>query len=450
MHLPEEILELHRHFERHGGRVVVVGGAVRDFLLNRNTSKDLDLEVFGVLPDQLEAVLKGFGKVQLVGRSFSVWKLKTPAACYDISLPRQESKCGPGHRGFEVHPNPNLSFAEAARRRDFTINSIGFDVHSNTWLDPYDGRQDLQRRILQHIGPAFSEDPLRVLRAARLAASLNFDVSDVTLALCRRLNLHELPRERVFEELKRLLIEAPAPSVGLEVMRKTNVLTLFPGFRRMVDWDVANETVLLWPKTLAAVDCMASYARSNGDSHLTMMLAVLCHALGQPHVGKRLDSNWVFPRHTLHGQQACVAFLQGLAPQRELYQTVPHLVRIQQMPDLLYRWKRTMKQGTLHRLALKGSIAQLTRLSHACHAWANSMQGHLPAVWLHTEAQKLGVLNYPPTPFLQGKDLLKLGILPGPQLGQLLHKVFELQLDGELQDKNQAVKWVQKTILTCS
>lgn len=197
MHLPEEILELHRHFERHGGRVVVVGGAVRDFLLNRNTSKDLDLEVFGVLPDQLEAVLKGFGKVQLVGRSFSVWKLQTPAACYDISLPRQESKCGPGHRGFEVHPNPNLSFAEAARRRDFTINSIGFDVHSNTWLDPYDGRQDLQRRILQHIGPAFSEDPLRVLRAARLAASLNFDVSDVTLALCRRLNLHELPRERV-------------------------------------------------------------------------------------------------------------------------------------------------------------------------------------------------------------------------------------------------------------
>jgi tRNA nucleotidyltransferase (CCA-adding enzyme) len=109
-----------------------------------------------------------------------------------------------------------------------------------------------------------------------------------------------------------------------------------------------------------------------------------------------------------------------------------------------------MKQGTLHRLALKASIAQLTRLSHACHAWANSMQGHLPAVWLHTEAQKLGVLNYPPTPFLQGKDLLKLGILPGPQLGQLLHKVFELQLDGELQDKNQAVKWAQKTILTCS
>ena len=450
MHLPEEILALHRNLGRHGGRVVVVGGAVRDFLLNRNASKDLDLEVFGVSPDQLEAVLKGFGKVQLAGRSFSVWKLQTQQACYDISLPRQESKCGPGHRGFKVHPNPNLSFAQAARRRDFTINSIGFDIHSNTWLDPYDGRQDLQRRILQHVGPAFSEDPLRVLRAARLAANLNFHVSDATLALCRTLNLHELPHERIFEELKRLLIEAPAPSVGLEVMRKTDALALFPEFGRTADWDTVNKTASLWPKILAAVDCMASYARSNGDSHLTMMLAALCHALGQPHVGKRLTSNWTFPRHMLHGQQACVEFLQCLAPQRKLNRTVPYLVRMQQMPDLLYRWRQSLKQGTLHRLALRVSIVQLTRLSHACHAWENSMRGHLPAVWLYTEAQKLGVLNHPPTPFLQGKDLLKLGLLPGPQLGQLLRKVFELQLDGELQDKDQAMRWAQKTVLTCS
>ena len=450
MHLPEEILEIHRHLERHGGRVVVVGGAVRDFLLDRKTGKDFDLEAFGVSPKRLEAVLGGFGEVHLVGRSFSVWKLKTPEACYDISLPRQESKCGPGHRGFRVHPNPKLSFAEAARRRDFTINSIGFDVHSSTWLDPYEGIQDLQARVLRHVSPAFSEDPLRVLRAARLAACLGFRVADVTISLCQSLNLHELPRQRVFEELKRLLIETPAPSAGLEVMRETHALVLFPELSRVVEWDSGNKIAWLWPKTLAAVDYMASYASSNGDTHLAMMLAALCHAFGQPLVGKHFTSKWTFPQHPLHGQQACTEFLQNLASVRELGRIVPPLVREQQLPDLLHRWRQRLRPGTLRRLALKTSIAQLTRLSHACHAWENSMQGHPPAVWLYTEAQRLGILNHPPTPLLQGRDLLKLGVRSGPQLGQFLHKAFQLQLDGELNDKGQALRWAEEAVLTCS
>lgn len=450
MQLPEEILELHRRLGRRGGRVVVVGGTVRDFLLHRKTSKDLDLEVFGVAANQLEAILKRVGKVQLVGRSFAVWKLQTQRACYDISLPRHESKSGPGHRGFEVHPDPSLSYAEAARRRDFTINSIGFDIESKTWLDPYGGLPDLQKRILKHVSPAFSEDPLRVLRAARFAACLGFQVPEATLALCRTLNLHELPHERVFEELKRLLLEAKAPSIGLEVMRKTDALQLFPEVQRLVQWDTRHHTRLLWPKTLAAIDGMAAYAESNGSAHLTMMLAALAHALGQPLVNKRVGSRWSFPRHPLHGQQACAEFLQRLTPQRELCRAVPPLVRVQQMPDLLYRWRKTLKRGTLRKLAVRVPPARLARLSHACHAWENSGQAHLPAVWLHVKAQKLGVLNHPPTPFLQGKDLLEFGASPGPPLGAMLRKAFELQLEGEFRNRHEAMRWAENAVLTCS
>src|SRR5205085_7448785 len=128
-----------------GGRAMLVGGWVRDRLLGHE-SKDYDLEVYGVAPDQLRALLKTFGRVNTVGEHFAVYKLvchdsstNTERLEIDVSIPRRESKSGRGHRGFTIEGDPQMSFEEAARRRDFTINAILYDPLADEFVDPHQG-----------------------------------------------------------------------------------------------------------------------------------------------------------------------------------------------------------------------------------------------------------------------------------------------------------------------
>ena len=133
-----------------GGRALIVGGWVRDRLLGRE-SKDVDLEVFGLPADRLRGLLERFGKVDVVGASFQVFKVGD----IDVSLPRRESKAGRGHKGFAVTGDPAMTVEEAARRRDFTINAVSWDPVSEEYIDPFGGREDLERGVLfslLHIG----------------------------------------------------------------------------------------------------------------------------------------------------------------------------------------------------------------------------------------------------------------------------------------------------------
>ena len=171
------------------GRAIIVGGFVRDHLLGPD-AKDLDLEVFGIAADRVPQLLAPFGRVQAVGQSFPVFKVGP----IDVSLPRRESKTGRGHKGFTVHGDPGLSFEEAARRRDFTINAIGWDPLTEEYLDPFGGRDDLAARRLRVVDPlTFGDDSLRVLRAVQLAARFSLDVDTDTRALCRAIPLDDLP-----------------------------------------------------------------------------------------------------------------------------------------------------------------------------------------------------------------------------------------------------------------
>ena len=164
------IVEVANAVARAGGRAVLVGGFVRDRLLGVD-SKDYDVEVYGLAPEALAEVLARFGEIIEVGRAFGVLRVKGIDA--DFSLPRRDSKRGRGHRGFDVAFDPQLDFAEASRRRDLTINSIGFDPLGGEILDPHGGRADLERRVLRATDPVhFPEDPLRGLRTAQFAARL--------------------------------------------------------------------------------------------------------------------------------------------------------------------------------------------------------------------------------------------------------------------------------------
>src|SRR5436190_16600917 len=177
----------------------LVGGCVRDWVLER-PNKDFDIEVFGLNYEELARVLSRWGRTDLVGRSFGVVKLTTgQSETFDFSIPRRDSKVAPGHKGFTVALDPEITPAEAAARRDFTINALMYDPHRDEVLDFHGGLADLQKRILRHTSPAFVEDPLRVLRGMQFAARFELTAALQTIALCRSIvgSYSELAMERV-------------------------------------------------------------------------------------------------------------------------------------------------------------------------------------------------------------------------------------------------------------
>ena len=210
---------------------MLVGGCVRDDLMGR-AIKDWDLEVYGVEPEKLRGILDDFAganelAVDAVGESFAVYKL---GPHLDVSLPRRERKAGKGHRGFVVEGDPEMSFEEACSRRDFTVNAILKDPLTGEIVDPFEGRADIEKKLLRHVSDkTFAEDSLRVLRAAQFAARLEFDIAPETVEICKSIVVTDLPKERIWGELEKLLLRSKRPSIGLDWLYKLGVVDqLFP------------------------------------------------------------------------------------------------------------------------------------------------------------------------------------------------------------------------------
>ena len=274
-----------RRVRDEGGRALIVGGWVRDRLLGHE-SKDIDLEVFGVAAARLEALLASLGRVDTVGESFAVHKI----GGIDVSLPRTESKTGRGHRGFAVTGDPYLSIAEAARRRDFTINAVLFDPLAGEYVDPHGGRADLERRLLRAVNPAtFGDDSLRVLRAIQFAARFELVIDDATKALCRSIPLDDLPAERVWGEIEKLLRQAQRPSIGFDLALELGVVDrLFPEMKALVgceqepDWHPEGD---VWVHTLMVIDESRRLLDDAGwdrPRQVAIMLGAVCHDFGKP------------------------------------------------------------------------------------------------------------------------------------------------------------------------
>src|SRR5882762_5281582 len=213
----------------------LVGGCGRDWL-HGCAIKDCDIEVFGVSFDQLNAALKRWGKIDLVGRSFGVVKLTLPdGPTFDFTIPRRDSKVAPGHKGFEIAFDPSITPKEAAARRDFTINSLMYDTRRKQVLDFFGGEHDLRSRVLKHTSPAFTEDPLRVLRGMQFAARVGLLAAADTLDPCRSIKAaySELAGERVREEWFKWAAKATRPSAGLEFLAQTEWIDHFPELKAL-------------------------------------------------------------------------------------------------------------------------------------------------------------------------------------------------------------------------
>ena len=406
-HFPSSVLRIAELLRNAGGRAFLVGGCVRDTLMNTHC-KDFDLEIYGLSADQIRSALRDSFELDLVGASFGVMKVHHHPV--DLALPRRENKIGAGHRGFLVETCPDLSFAEAAARRDFTINAIMMDPLTGEILDPWNGQRDLKEGILRHVSTHFSEDPLRVLRGMQFAARFGFQIAPETIRLCRTLSQNELAGERIGSEWEKLLRKGVTPSRGLEFLKACRWIRFYPELERLSD--------ARWKETLNRVDRAASLRSGNdaSDDDLVLMTAALLRSCGEPETDAR-------------------AFCERLRSSIRITEGTIRLLRCAPEMDGLL----DSDDAAIRRLSFRA--AGLDLLLKLAQAEPSDHAAQIEK--LRKRASELGVLAEPPRPILMGRDLAACGIPPGPDMGRLLSRCMDAQLDGLFATREEGLRYLR-------
>jgi tRNA nucleotidyltransferase (CCA-adding enzyme) len=432
-----------------GGRALIVGGWVRD-QLRGHQSKDIDLEIFGIPQDRLAPLLAPFGRVEAVGQSFPIYKViaEGEETLIDVALPRRESKSGRGHKGFEVVGDPAMSIADAARRRDFTVNAIAWDPLIDTYEDPFDGRADLDRSVLRAVDlTTFGDDSLRVLRAVQFAARFEFTLHADTAALCRRIALDDLPAERIWGEVEKLLLAADRPSVGFALALDLGVVNrLLPELKPLVgcaqepEWHPEGD---VWTHTLMVIDKARELnVDLDRPKLITLMLGAVCHDLGKPATTAIIDGRIRSLNHEDAGVAPTLSLLDrlnihtvdGFEARTQIVGLVAHHLK----PGMFYKAAQ-VGDGAFRRLAQKVDMELLARVARADCLGRTGDFDCTAMGWFIARARTLGVEHRPPAPLLMGRHLLGLGLSPGPEVGEILKAVYEQQLDGAVRSVDDAI-----------
>jgi tRNA nucleotidyltransferase (CCA-adding enzyme) len=455
MRIPEDLRRVLESV-RQVARPRLAGGCVRDGLLGL-APKDFDVEVQGITFDELQRVLAAFGATDVVGRSFGVVKIRLGGSEYDFSLPRRESKTGAGHRGFLITPDPLLDDAEAAARRDFTINAITCDPFTGELFDPHGGQRDLRARILRHTGPGFVEDPLRVLRAFQFAARFNLSLAPETAALCRSIvdTFRELPVERIWGEWDKWATQAAHPGRGLDVLAETGWIVHFPeiaalrGCPQDPEWHPEGDVFTHTRHCCDALVQSPDWRDAPPARRRILLLAVLAHDFGKPattalsEVRGRL--RWRSLGHESAGGPLADNFLRRIGAPHAIIDAVRPLVVLHLAH---HHGTGEFNDGHLRRLAGKLHPATIDDL---CAVMTADSLGRPPlsgAESLHlietlrARAHALAIRASPPRPILLGRHLIALGRKPGPDFTALLDAAFEAQLDGAFADEETALIWL--------
>ncbi len=403
-----------------GGRALVAGGAVRDARFGL-AANDLDVEVFGLDLAALELVAGGVAATQRAGAAFEVLLVK--GLPLELVLPHREDG------GVGVPPDPAGTYAEAiaaaAARRDFTCNALYFDPLSGELLDPHGGCADCAAGRLRHTSARFTEDPLRVLRGMQLIARFELTPAPETVALCRTLSPAGLAPERVFEEWRKLLLHGIAIGRGLDFLAATGWLAHFPELRALADTAAAADESPagdLLTRTGRSLDAFARERTGDAREDLVVGLAVLCHDLGAPAPASDGAAGATATRSFLGRMTRETALLDEVVP---LVRELPRLLAVAPAPDDAAIRRLARDAGRLDRLL---RVARAVLAGRSPRPFAGFPEGDR----LLARARELGVDRAPPAPLVRGRDLLALGLSPGPEMGRLLAALYERQLDGEI------------------
>jgi len=404
---PKKLEQIFYKLAKYDAIPIIVGGFVRDSLL-KIQSKDIDIEVYGISSfEELESILYEFGDVNSVGKSFGVCKLNFDGLDLDFSLPRKDSKIAQGHKGFEVEIDSNLDFKTATSRRDFTINAIGYDTIKNIIIDPFNGVKDLNKKILRVVdSEKFSQDPLRVLRAIQFYARFNLRFDSKLFTLCEDMVnnnlLDELPKDRIFGEIKKLILKSSNPSTGFKLLKSLNGLKYMKPLGSLTN----NQ----FEKAMILVDIIAKERIESKNIKIILILAIICY---------RFDS--------IQTNE----FITNLTNDKNILKEVLILNKSD--------FKNIYTDSELYKLATKINIELFLIYQKVIH---NNLNNEL-FYELKERAKELKILNKKAIPLIQGRDILKLGIKPSKEYSKILNSAYEAQLNLIIINKEESERWLK-------
>lgn len=471
--IPDTLNKILSLIKQQGGTGYLVGGIVRDAAFNQihNTHykpKDYDVEVFRLPYEKLVNILSNFGKVSEVGKSFGVIKLNADGEDYDFSLPRTESKSGEKHQDFSINSNPNLSEKEAAARRDVTINSMLFDPLNDTLIDNYHGLEDIKNKTLRHTSSAFAEDPLRVLRLMSLASRFGLELDPETAKLANSIKeeYKHLPKERVYEEFKKLTQKGTEPGRALQILMDTGWSNNFPQIHNLQHVEQEKEwhpEIWLDEHTKQVMNEAAKIATEQNlspEEKEVLIYAALCHDFAKPKTTKVIVKKGI-PRITSHGHEEAGGpmakeFLEQIgAPKHIIDKVVPlvenHLnhIHLSHTPN-----KESFVKNLAERLH-PATIEELHRLIDSDHKGrrtvdqinsGHNIQNSNEAAEMSNLAKKHNVHKGKHPDFLQGRDLISKGMQPSKEFGDILKEHRKLILEHKMTTPEQAHEWLDKRI----
>lgn len=388
---PNRLDKIFDKFKENNIKPVIVGGYVRDSIINSKLNnklfltKDIDIELYNASSfEKIQEILSEFGNPNFIGKSFGVIKLKLENIEIDFSMPRTENKIASGHKGFEVNTDSNLSFKAASSRRDFTINAIGYDIFSKKVLDPYGGLKDLENKKLKMVNKhTFVEDPLRVLRAMQFCARFDLTANKKLIYFCHKMChdnlLQELAQERIFEEFKKLFLKSNKPSIGLKFLKQVDALVFFSELY-MPKKD--------WRKILKYIDDVDKTKLDN-DKILIVMLAILCYKMDDTHKNN---------------------FIKKLTNQKSILRKIDSLYHI---------------DNFLNNLSI--NIAKNITIKYAV---AKDIDLDILMTYLRAKNTPEYILRriYKIRPTIAGKDLIHAGVRESKNFNSLLQNIFDIQL----------------------
>jgi len=420
-----------------GGKAYYVGGFVRDMLRNM-PNKDIDIEVHGIIPAMLEDILNGLGEVITVGESFGVYGLKGHSI--DIAMPRKEEMRGKGHRDFDICVDPFLGTRKAAMRRDFTINAMMQDILTGEIVDEFDGRGDLEKKIIRHINDkTFVEDPLRVLRGAQFAARFEFEIAPETIELCREMDLGFLAKERVTEELGKALLKAEKPSLFFEWLRKMDQLKVW--FAELEDLiDIQQDPLFhlegdVWVHTMMVLDVAVKY-RNCVKNPFGFMLSAITHDFGKAVSTEVINGVIHSYNHEIKGLPLVERFMKRLTNEKYLTDYVMNLSEYHMKPNVLAFDKSSIK-STNKMFDRSVDPEALIYLSDSDGLGKISSWNHVSNLDFLTERLEI-FREYMSRPYVMGRDLIEAGLKPGESFSEYLAYAHKLRLAGV--EKENALK----------
>lgn len=441
---------------------ILVGGTVRDKLLDpKIESKDIDIEIYSKYnyEEIIELLQKKNYKCDFVGKQFGVIKLKdSNGEDIDLSLPRTEKSIGDKHTDFEIKLDGTLDFKEAFKRRDFTINAIGFNFINGKFIDIYNGMNDLRNKTIKHVNnKTFVEDPLRVYRAIQFAARFDFKVHNDTKDLIKNMIknglLDSLPKERIFVEFEKLLTKSKKPSIGFELMKELGILEKYfkelydlIGIKQEPKWHPEGD---VWIHTMMVIDKMANI-ECDKNKKILYMLSCLCHDLGKPEYTQTLEDGKITSKgHEAGGVEPTIRFLNKITNDVKLIDQTCRLVELHLQPTLLY--VANSSNSAIKRLNNKLIDSQLCLIDLAIinkadtlgRTTESALNNEAPQYeWIMSKFKDLNLSDKKIIQLITGKDLIDLGYKPGPEFKEYLTKCYDYQIDNNIENKNEVYDYL--------